>query len=381
MAKNLYETLGISKSASEAEIKSAYRNLAKKYHPDLYANKSESEKQNAEQKFKEVKDAYDVLSDSSRRAQYDRFGTTDTSAGGGAGGWAGGGGWSASAEGFEDIFNDIFGGGRSRGNTQSSGSDITLSMTITFEEAIFGAEKQIIVTRNETCPTCKGSGGKDEASVRACKGCNGTGSVTLTQSTIFGQTRVQRPCPDCKGKGKIIVDKCRSCKGSGIVSREREVNVKIPAGVDDNQIMNYKGEGNVGTNGGAPGNLIIIISVKEDKLYKREEKDLHIELPVSMHDAIMGAKLKVPTLSNEDVRINIPAGTQTGDVVKVKGKGVKDIRSNNFGDLYVTIKVDTPKNLNRKQADLLKKFTETLSENQSENKFTFERNYMGKGKK
>lgn len=375
MDKNLYDILGVSKSATDAEIKSAYRNLAKKYHPDLYSTKPEAEKKAAEEKFKEINKAYEVLSDATKKDNYDRFGTTDTNMGGGAGGWQQ---WSGG--GFDDIINDIFSGftGGARSNRGAvDGEDITVKLTLTFEEAAFGCEKKVQINRTEKCPDCGGVGAKDQSAVKTCSYCHGTGNVTTVQQTIFGASRVSRACPECGGTGKIILDKCKTCKGTGSVKKQREVNVNVPAGVDSGQVMNYRGEGNVGKRGGARGNLVVVLDVKPHKYFERRGSDLYLELPIDFFEAAVGAKIVIPTLKDK-VKLTIPEGTQTGETFRLKGYGIKNLKRESHGDMYVTVIVDTPKNLNKKQIELLKGFSQSLDATQYVNKFRFNRNTQSK---
>lgn len=359
--KNYYEILGVGKTASAEELKSAYRKLAKQYHPDLYTTKPESEKKAAEQKFKEINHAYDVLSDAQKRAAYDAYGDENGPTGGGASGFGGFGG-GAGGFGFDvdDIFSTIFsgfGGGGSRAQRQSApqrGQDILIGMTITFEEAAFGTEKTISVKRVESCPDCNGTGAKDGKAFKVCSNCNGTGQVTQTQRTPFGQFSSTGVCPVCKGKGKVITDTCKTCGGQGRYERAREIKVNIPAGIDAGQRITYQNEGNAGHNGGPRGSLVVEISIRPHKLFKRNGSDIQLEVPITIAEAALGCTLMIPTLSNPQ-ELKIPEGTQSGTIFKLKNCGIKKLRSNDKGDMYVKIIVEVPKSVSREQKDLLRK--------------------------
>lgn len=365
--KDYYEILGVDKKASGDEIKSAYRKLAKKYHPDLYTNASESEKKNAEAKFKEINHAYDVLSDADTRAAYDAYGTENgPSPGSGSGGFGGFGGFGGSqgSGGFgfdmDDIFSSIFsgfGGGRSqqsRANAPQRGSDIRVGLTLTFEEAAFGVQKKISVRRVESCADCNGTGAKDGKAYKTCTNCHGTGQVTQTQRTPFGQFTSTGVCPVCKGRGKVITETCKSCNGQGRVERVREITVNVPAGIDNGQTITYAGEGNGGRNGGERGSLVVEIAVRPHKLFRRSGSDLQLELPLTIAEAALGCTVFIPTLRNPQ-ELKIPEGTQSGTIFRLKGCGVKKLRANDNGDLYVKVVVEVPKSLTREQKDLLHK--------------------------
>ena len=375
--KDYYELLGVQKSASEQEIKAAYRKAVMKYHPDRYATKPEAERKHAEETFKEINHAYDVLSDPQKKANYDQFGSEDGpqfngggSSGGGFGGFSGFGG-------FEDIFSNIFGGGRTNhANMAVDGDDITMRLDITFEESIKGVEKSVKVYRTEKCPDCKGSGASDPSKISTCPDCHGTGMVTVTQNTIFGRQTVRTRCSRCGGSGKIITDKCKTCRGEGTIKKERVIPVTVPAGVDNGQTITYYNEGEVGINGGQNGRLIIVISVKPHPLFVREGYDLYYKLPISMSDAINGAKVEIPT-TDKSVTISIPPGTATGTKFRVKGYGVKYLKKQAFGDLYVTVEIDTPQKLSKKQQDLLKAFEDSLTDKQYEKRKTFRTKWLG----
>ena len=358
--KDLYQILGLQKGASDAEIKSAYRNLAKKYHPDLYAGKPENEKKAAEEKFKEINHAYTVLSDPEKKKVYDTYGSEDgpqfdPNAGGGFGGFSGG-------MNFDDIISNIFGGfggfgGGSRSssrNAPQSGSDIEVKLTITFEEAAFGCKKTIRIKRVENCPDCNGTGAKNGSSLKTCTSCNGAGYVNRIQRTPFGQIQTQGVCPNCKGKGKIVMEQCPKCHGQGRVEQLRDIEVQIPAGVDNGQHKIMRNEGHHGINGGGKGDLIVYLNVQPHKYFKRRNADIMIELPINPVEAALGTTINVPTLSGTTA-VKIPEGTQSGEILTVKGKGIRKLNSDSYGDLYVKVIVETPKSLSREQKDLLNK--------------------------
>ena len=370
--KDYYEILGVDKKAGADELKSAYRKLAKKYHPDMYAGASEAEKKDAEAKFKEINHAYDVLSDPQKRAAYDAYGSENGPAGGGAGGFGsgfggfGGFGGAHGGQGFsfdmDDIFSSIFSGfggsGRSsqqsRANAPQRGSDIRVGLTLTFEEAAFGVQKKISVKRVENCTACGGTGAKDGKAFKTCTSCGGTGRVTQVQRTPFGQFSSTGVCPACRGTGKIITETCKSCGGKGRVERVREITVNVPAGIDNGQTITYAGEGNGGRNGGERGSLVVEIAVKPHKLFRRVGSDLQLEIPVTISEAALGCTLSVPTLKGAQ-DLKVPEGTQSGTVFKLKNCGVKKLRGADNGDLYVKVNVEVPKNLTREQREILRK--------------------------
>lgn len=367
MAKDLYQVLGVDKNADEETIKKAYRKLALKYHPDRYATATDAEKKDAEAKFKEINHAYEVLSDKTKRSNYDTYGDENGPQFGGAGGGSGFSGFSG-AGGFDDILNSFFGGfgGRNRGvnpNAPVDGEDITVRLNLTFEEAYFGVERQINVVRDEECADCHGSGARDASSVHTCPYCNGTGYVTQRQQTLFGVQTVRTVCSNCGGKGKVVGDKCRTCKGNGYVRRNATVKVKIPAGVDTGVNITVRNEGNAGRNGGMKGNLVLVVYVAENPRYKRMGYDLYTTLPIGFYSAAVGCKIEVDTMRGKTV-CNIPEATQSGTKIRIKGYGVKMLNRDGYGDLYITVKVETPKGLNRKQQQMLADFEASLSESQ-----------------
>ena len=362
MAKrDYYEVLGVERGASDAEIKSAYRRLAKKYHPDLNPGDKE-----AEAAFKEVSEAYEVLSDDQKRARYDQFGHEDPTMGGGGYSYGGGAG------GFEDIFETIFGGGGGFGgfggfgggsrqnNGPVRGDDLRYNLTISFEEAVFGCKKEITITRNENCDNCGGTGAKPGTQPVTCDQCHGTGTVTRVQQTMLGAMRTQTTCPKCGGEGKIISDPCPKCSGKGTVRRSRTITVTIPAGIDNGQALTLRGEGEPGKRGGGAGDLYVAISVRPHRKFRRDGQNLYSEMNISFAQAALGDELNIETLK-ESVKETISEGTQPDHVLRVKGQGVPYLRNpSQRGDLFVTLKVEVPKRLNEKQRMALKLFDEAM---------------------
>ncbi len=355
--KDYYNILGVSKSASADEIKSAYRRLAKKYHPDLYATKSDAEKKEAEVKFKEVQHAYDVLSDPNKRAAFDQYGDEN----GPQYSSAGGGGFNFSS--FSDLFDLFggtgFGGQRSRqGSYDKQGDNIELVVDLTFQEAVFGVEKDIEFTRIEKCPKCNGTGAKNANDVKMCSRCNGRGSIDVTQNTPFGQMRTTVVCPECGGKGKVVTSPCPECGGKGHVKAKRKVKARFPAGVDDGNTLTMQNEGHAGRGRGGNGNLFLVCRVAKSPLFVRDGYDVQITVPISVFDAVLGCKVDIPSLDGTMTKIEIPEGTQNGKVLRQKGKGIKNLNRASYGDLYIKIIVDTPTGLSNKQKKALE---ETLS--------------------
>ncbi len=381
MAKNYYEILGVEKNATPDQIKAAYRQLAKKYHPDLYTTKPEAEKKAAEEKFKEINHAYEVLSDDQKRAAYDAYGD-ENGPQMGAGGFTGGtGGFGFD---MDDIFSSIFSGFTSGGATSQRydapqrGRDILVSLTISFEEAVSGIQRIVSVKRTEECSACHGTGAKDGKSFKTCPQCGGRGQVTSVQRTPFGQISTTNVCPTCKGKGKVVVEQCSACAGQGRTVKSRDVKVNIPAGIDSGQRITYKGEGNDGSNGGERGNLIVELTVKPHKLFKRKGNDLYYDMPISFVEAALGCSMKVPTPYGEQ-ELKIPEDTQSGTEFKIKNCGMTDPKATRVfsrepvkGDLYVRIVVEIPKNLTREQKDLLGKLKNSLDSKQFPMKKAFE---------
>jgi len=366
--RDYYEVLGVDKGASADEIKKSYRKLAMKYHPDRNPGDKE-----AEEKFKEANEAYEVLSDENKRKTYDQFGHAGMEGGfGGAGG--GFSGFGGGSGGFEDIFSDIFssfggsggfggfggfGGGGGRPQGPSRGSDMRINISLTFKEAVFGTTKKIKIKRKDACPTCGGSGAKAGSDVKTCDKCGGSGQVTMRRQTAFGVIQQTVVCDKCHGEGKIIADPCPNCNGTGVVDKESTLEIKVPAGVDNNSVLTMRGDGNSGANGGAKGDLYVYISVKSDPLFKREGDDIYFDVPITFAQAALGDEIIVPTVDGK-VKLRIPEGTQTGKVFRLKNKGVPNVNGYGKGDQYVTVKVETPQRLNKKQKDLLRAFDDAM---------------------
>lgn len=355
--RDYYETLGVSKGASDDEIKKAYRREAKKCHPDLHPGDKE-----AEARFKEINEAYGVLSDAEKKARYDQYGHAGVDPNYGAGG----GGFGGDFDGFDfgDIFSDIFGGfgggGARRRNSPVRGRDTRQVIDITFEEAAFGCKKKLTLTQQEKCHTCGGSGAKPGTQPVTCKKCGGSGQVRTQTRTPLGYMTNVTTCPDCHGTGSIVSDPCRDCHGTGKVRKTKTIEIDIPAGIDNGQTMQLAGKGEPGERGGPSGDLLITVRVKPHQMFRREGYDVYIDLPITFVDAAIGATVKVPTLDGL-VEYDIPEGTQPGSVFRLRGKGIPYIRGKNRGDEYVTVDVEVPKGLSAKQKELLKEF-EALSE-------------------
>lgn len=379
--RDYYEVLGVEKGASEDEIKKAYRKLAKANHPDLHPGDKE-----CEERFKEINEAYEVLSDPDKRAKYDQFGHAafDPSAGGPGGpGGAGFGGFGGFGDifggGFGDIFGDIFGGGFGGGQTQRSGprrgENLRVRLNITFEEAAFGCEKEINVGRVEQCPDCKGTGCAPGTTPEVCTQCHGTGTVTQAQRTPFGMMQSQTVCPKCRGKGQIIHQPCPDCRGAGAVRKRRTIQVNIPAGIDNGQTISLRGQGHSGKNGGPAGDLLITVMVRPHEIFRRDGTAVFCEAPITFTQAVLGGTLEIPTIDGK-VKYDIPEGTQTGTVFRLRGKGIPVLNGRGRGDQYVTVNIETPRNLNREQKEALKKFSESLGEGNYEK----HKNFFGKKK-
>ncbi|WP_144462862.1 molecular chaperone DnaJ [Siminovitchia fortis] len=346
--RDYYEVLGVSENASKDEIKKAYRRLSKKYHPDI------NKEQGSDEKFKEISEAYEVLSDDQKRAQYDQFGHEGPQGGfGGFGGGADFGGFS----GFEDIFSTFFGGGRRDPNAPRQGADLQYTMTLTFEEAIFGKETVIEIPREETCDTCNGSGAKPGTNPETCHHCHGTGQLNIEQETPFGRIVNRRVCQHCHGTGKIVKERCGTCHGEGKIKRRKKINVKIPKGIDDGQQMRVAGQGEPGVNGGPPGDLFIVFHVRPHEFFERDGDDIYCEMPITFVQASLGDEIEVPTLYGK-VKLKIPAGTQTGTRFRLRDKGVQNVRGFGKGDQHVLVKIVTPTKLNERQKELLREFAE-----------------------
>lgn len=366
--KDYYEVLGLSHDASQDDIKKAYRKLSKKYHPDI------NKEPGAEEKFKDVTEAYEVLSDEGKKANYDQFGSADGQAGFGGGyggGFSGGGdfGGFGGGGGFEDIFSQFFGGGggaRRNPNAPRQGRDLQYEMSLNFEEAIFGKKTSIKYTREATCHTCGGNGAKPGTKPETCHNCSGTGYITTETNTPLGRMRSQQVCPVCNGTGQEIKEKCPTCGGSGHEQERHEVEVQVPAGVDDGQQMRLQGQGEAGSNGGSYGDLFIVFTVKPSKIYTRNGADIYLNQDISFVQAAMGAEITVPTVHG-DVKLKIPAGTQTGANFKLKGKGAPRLRGNGTGDQRVTVRIVTPKTLNKAQKEALQAFAKAGGDKVSSN--------------
>ncbi len=353
--RDFYEVLGVSKGTSDADIKKAYRKLAKQYHPDVNPDDKA-----AEAKFKEVNEAYEVLSDPQKKARYDQFGHAGVDPNGFSGAGAGFGDFDFG--GIGDIFESFFGGSgfgrssRSRTGPQK-GADLKYAVELSFEEAAFGMEKELTINRHEACGKCGGSGAKAGTSPATCTQCNGTGQMQYKQSTPFGQFVNVKTCDACHGEGKIITNPCPACSGKGRVRKTVKINLNIPAGIDDGQTMSLRGEGDPGAKGGPAGDLFVTIRVKPHSLFKRQGNDVVCDMPITFVQAALGSELEVPTLDGK-VKYNIPEGTQTGSIFRLKGKGIPYLRGSGRGDQYVKVEIEVPKKLNEKQKAALKEFAE-----------------------
>ncbi len=363
--RDYYEVLGVNKSASADEIKRAYRKMAKKYHPDV--NKAAD----AEEKFKEVQEAYDVLSDDNKKAAYDRYGHAAFEQG--AGGFGGAGGQGFGGFGFDDVdLGDIFGsffGGSGRTQQRRSGpmqgEDRFVQLEIDFMDAIRGKKTEIKINYDEQCPHCHGTGAKKPEDVQTCPRCGGTGTIRTQQRSPFGTFVNQTTCPDCNGTGKVVKEKCDHCKGKGYINKNITVELNIPAGINTHQQLRVPGKGNRGLNGGPNGDLYVEIYVKPHKYFTRQNNDIHIAVPVSAIDATLGCEIDVPTVYG-DVTMKIPEGTQTGTTMRLKGKGVKNLRNDNYGDQYVRVDVKIPTKLTKAEKDL---YTKLRNANKKESIF------------
>ncbi len=352
--RDYYDVLGVSKTASDDEIKKAYRKLARQYHPDV------NKEPDAETKFAEINEAYGVLSDKDKRARYDQYGFNDPTQGFGGSGASGFGEGFSGFGGFEDIFSSFFGGGssRSQGNRSTKGKDVEKSMKITFDEAVHGCKKIIRVNTDETCTCCGGTGAYSKNDIHTCSQCNGTGYVFVQQRTMFGVARTQTVCPKCKGKGKQIDKVCPECNGAGKIRKAKDITITIPEGIDDGMTLRVEGKGMAGDNGGPAGDLYITFNVEPHKVFRRDGNDIEMDAPISFTEACLGTTLDVPTI-NETVSVKIPKGIQSGTKLRLRGKGVKDPKSSMRGDQYIVVKIETPSNLTSEQEELLKKFDES----------------------
>ena len=380
--RDYYEVLGVGKNASDNEIKSAYRKLAKKYHPDLNPGDKE-----AEEKFKEVNEANDVLSDPEKRKRYDQFGFAGVDPnyaaqqGGGAGGFGGGFG----GVDLGDLFGDIFGsggfggfggfGGSSRANPNAprKGHDIQASVILTFEEAAHGCSKTVTINRQETCRDCGGSGAEHGTSPETCPHCGGRGYVVTQQRTPFGVMQSQQPCSYCGGRGTIIKNPCRTCRGTGKTGARKTLEVRIPAGIDDDQNIALRGQGDAGSNGGPAGDVIVHVTVKPDPVFERDGFDVWVHEPITFSQAVLGAEITVPTVDGK-VAYTIPEGTQSGTRFRLRGKGIQYLNGRGRGDQYVVVDVEIPKKLTKAQRDALKAFEDTLKDDNYEKRKGFFKN-------
>lgn len=355
--RDYYEVLGVAKGASEDEIKKAYRKLAKKYHPDVNPGNKE-----AEVKFKEASEAYEVLSDPKKRQMYDSYGHAgvDPSYGAGAGGAGGFGGFSDFDLGsiFEGVFGGGF-GGQSRRNAPQKGETLRYGLGLSFEEAAFGCEKEITVNRTEDCPDCGGTGAQKGTSPETCDNCRGTGQVKNTQRTPFGVFSTSSPCQKCRGTGKIIRTPCSKCGGSGHIRRQRQIKVTVPGGIDDSQSISLRGEGGFGKNGGPRGDILVTISIRPHPIFTRDGFDVIVDIPITFIQATLGDELVVPTIDGK-IKYTVPEGTQTGTIFRLKNKGIQNLNGRGRGDQFVRVNVETPKNLTAAQKEALKRFGEEL---------------------
>ena len=372
MAKNYYDILGVNKNASDDEIKKAYRSLAKKYHPDLNPGNAE-----AAEKLKEVNEAYGVLSDKTKKSNYDTYGSAEGPQGfGGFGGGSGFGGGFGGFGDFGDIFSNIFGGafggGRSRNHTSQAtqGADIQVKMKLSFVEAAFGCKKSVNLTRSETCSHCKGTGAKNGTEFSTCGTCHGAGTVRQAQNTPFGQIVSEGVCGECRGTGKKIKEKCSHCGGVGLTRENRSIEINIPGGIDNDQVLTLRGQGEAGRNGGPNGDMQILIQIENHKILKREGYDVVEDVPISFTEALLGAKVKIAGI-NETLEITVPPLTQTGTILTVKGKGIKVLNKNSYGDLFAKIVVEMPKSLDGKQKKLVEELEQSISKNQYSKKKQF----------
>ena len=369
--RDYYEVLGIQKGASEDEIKKAYKKLARKYHPDMNPGDKE-----AEEKFKEVNEANEVLSDPEKKARYDQFGFAgvDPNYGAGAGG-AGGFGGGFDFGDLGDIFGSFFGGGfgggqRRNPNAPQRGESIRASVSVSFTDAAFGCEKSVTLERSEMCGTCKGNGCAPGTTPEVCPDCHGTGTVQVRRQTPMGVFASNGPCRKCGGTGRLIHQPCPECRGGGTVRKRKTIQVTIPAGIDHGQTISLRGQGNAGKNGGPAGDLLITVMVQPHDLFRRDGVDVFCEAPITITQAVLGAELEIPTIDGK-VKYSIPEGTQTGTVFRLKGKGIPVLNGRGRGDQYVTVTIETPRNLNKEQKEALRKFSETVGENNYEKRKSF----------
>ncbi len=370
--RDYYEVLGVGKDADDATIKRAYRTLAKQYHPDMHPGDAE-----AEARFKEVGEAYAVLSDAEKRAQYDRFGHAafDPASGGFGGGGFGGGGFGGFGDfgDIGDIFSSFFGGGGggARRTAAEDGDDILVRLTLDFEEAVFGTKKEISYSHIEECETCHGRGAESESDIETCKTCRGQGQVTVQQNTPFGAIRSQRACSACGGKGKIIKKPCHSCGGRAYVKVTRKKTIAIPEGIDNGERIRVSGEGDCGRRGGRTGDLYIEMRIKPHAIFRREGRDLFCDIPITFAEAALGAEIDIPTPDGKTEKYAIPEGTQTATTFRLRGRGVKEVRSQRKGDVVFTVAVEVPRDLTAQQKELLSAFAKSCGEKNNTKKTSF----------
>ena len=377
--RDYYEVLGVQKNATEADLKKAYRNLAKKYHPDMNPDDKD-----AEQKFKEVNEAYGVLSDPDKRQKYDQFGHAAFDG-------AAGGGFDASGFDFGDIFSSFFGGGGGFGgfggfggssggssrNRAVAGEDVFVRIDVSFEDAAFGCKRDVTFNRVEKCADCSGSGAQKGTNAETCQECKGTGQVSVRQQTAFGMFQTSRPCSNCRGTGKFIKTPCKNCRGRGYVKLTKTLSVTIPEGIANGQRIALRGEGDTGRNGGPNGDLIIEVRVKSHRIFEREGNNIYCEIPITFTQAALGAEIDVPTLDGT-VKYTIPEGTQTGTSFTVTGKGIADLNSKRKGNLVFVVTVEVPRGLNSKQKELLAEFAKSCGESNNAKSSGFFKKILGK---
>ncbi len=365
--RDYYEVLGVSKNASDDDLKKAYRSLAKKYHPDMHPDDKE-----AAEKFKEVNEAYAVLSDKEKRAKYDQYGHAAFDPA--SGGFGGFGGFDGGVD-LGDIFSSFFGGGGfggfggggggNRRNMPIAGEDVQVRITIDFEEAVFGCKKDIAFNRIEKCPECDGTGAEKGSDIEICPTCNGRGQTTVNQRTAFGVFQSQRTCPDCRGTGKRIKNPCKNCRSTGYIKTKKEFSVTIPAGIDNGNYVSFAGQGDAGRNGGPAGDLIVETRVRPHAIFKRDGADIAAEVPISFVTATLGGEITIPTLRGTE-SFTVPEGTQTGTTFTLANKGITGVHGRRNGNLYITVHVEIPKKLSQEQKDILRKFDDkTKDDNNS----------------
>ena len=374
--RDYYEVLGVEKGASEDEIKKAYKKLARKYHPDMNPGDKE-----AEEKFKEINEANEVLSNPDKRQKYDQFGFAgvDPNYGAGQGGGYGAGGFDFGDLGdiFGSFFGGGFGGGQARRNGPMRGETIRTSISISFEEAAFGCEKEVIINRTENCSECGGTGCAKGTTAEVCPDCHGSGTVQVRRQTPMGMFATTQTCPKCNGTGKIIHQPCPKCHGNGVERRQRTIKATIPAGIDNGQTISLRGQGHAGKNGGPAGDLHITVTVRPHEIFRREGNSVLCEAPITFVQAALGAEMEIPTIDGK-VKYTIPEGTQSGTVFRLRGKGIPNLNGKGRGDQFVTVYVETPRNLNNEQREALKKFGETLGENNYEERKGFFKKFKKK---